>query len=206
MYSNRAKLEPIHTLLQKIFLMSNVPIVTTWYTKCLNRNSRVHHTPVPPFEIRKRTDCMQYANFKTVYIANLVVNINSSAILEPVIQPRAWWFCQWYQKGSLPFLITFVPINLVHLIEVAISVRIIEPVPEKRGENNLDGRETHVLHLSQGTRISQNDGIGIDIEHTGINARETRTEFFTKHFGYLSSLFGKVEAIIALAPFFSVTR
>ena len=77
-------------------LMSYVPVITAWYAKRLDGDSRIHHAPSTPLEVRERTDCMQYAHFKTIYITNLIVHVYPSTILEPVIQTCAWWFRERY--------------------------------------------------------------------------------------------------------------
>mmetsp|Transcript_22667 Transcript_22667/g.63077 ORF Transcript_22667/g.63077 Transcript_22667/m.63077 type:complete len:329 (+) Transcript_22667:1233-2219(+) len=187
-------------------LMSNVPLITTRYGKGLYCHSGIHHAPPTPFKVGKGSDGVQDGQLETIDIADLVVHVDSCSVLKPIVQASTRRFRERYQKGPLSVRIALVPIDLVHLIEVVVGVRIVEPVPEERGKDDLNGRESHSLHLGEGPRVSQYNAFRIDSQNPCVNAGESRTEFFPKLFRDLPSLFGKVETIIAFAPGFSISR
>mmetsp|Transcript_3955 Transcript_3955/g.11236 ORF Transcript_3955/g.11236 Transcript_3955/m.11236 type:complete len:201 (-) Transcript_3955:460-1062(-) len=85
-------------------------------------------------------------------------------------------------------------------------MRIVEPMPKQRGKYNLDRRKAHILHLGQRSHVTKDDGLGIDIENTRINIRQTCSEFLLEHIRYALPLFGKAETEITFAPRISITR
>ena len=186
-------------------LMCNVPVVTTRNAKSLDGHPCVGHA-VCPFKIREWSDGMKYTHFEAVHVAHLVIHLSPRSILVPVIQPRARWIRQRYQERTLPSPVAFFAIQFIHPIQIRVGVRIVEPMPKQRGQYDLDGRKAHVFHFGQRTHITKDDGLGIDVENTRINIRQTCSELLLEHIRYSLPLFGKVETEVTLAPRISKSR